>query len=273
MLFFHLLIHCYQINLPLVANRVIHLYYAGRPLEALQQEIQANIEAMTQLKQDQTKLVPLTILLLVKSFLGGNLRNEIDLKGVEKLAVESGNQNLRGQAITARLELNVFFQEWDDAANLLAETGDLRSVLAGLITMPRFTVLEALISIQKAKAATTPWLKKRKWKKKARKSIKLIGGWVKKGNVNLVHSLHLIVAEIAALEGKNEKAESNYISAITVASRNGFLQDRALSHELASAYFAGKRDEYWKDYHIECCQKCYSEWGATAKLEQLTNEG
>ena len=40
---------------------------------------------------------------------------------------------------------------------------------------------------------------------------------------------------------------------------------RALSHELASSHFDKKGDEYWRDYHLERCQNCYSDWGATAK--------
>ena len=92
----------------------------------------------------------------------------------------------------------------------------------------------------------------------------------KKGNVNLVHCLHLLEAEMAALENKCSKAEDSYKAAITVASTNGFIQDCALSHELTSAYFGRKGDHYWKDYHMEQCIERYSEWGAAAKVEQLS---
>ena len=99
--------------------------------------------------------------------------------------------------------------------------------------------------------------------------MKCIRGWIKKGNVNLVHYLHLLEAEYAALQGKCDKAESNYKSAVDVSSRDGFIQDCALSHELASAYFSSKGDMYWKNYHMEQCKECYSEWGAIAKVESF----
>ena len=86
----------------------------------------------------------------------------------------------------------------------------------------------------------------------------------------LFNSLLLLEAELAALDNKPQKAESSYKAAITVASRSGFLQDRALSHELASVYFAGEGDDYWKDYHMQQCLACYSDWGAVAKVQQLS---
>ena len=208
------------------------------------------------------------MMLLVKKLMG--VTSDLDMKDIIEDATESGDQLYRAQSFTNLLELKVFFQQWNDATNLLAEAGDLRQVFPGVFTWSRFTFLEGLISIQSAQAAAIPWLNKRKWKKKAVKSMKIIRGQVKKGNVNLVHYLHLLEAEIAALENKSGKAEDSYKAAITVASTNGFIQDCALSHELTSAYFASKGDHYWKDYHMEKCIERYSEWGATAKVEQLS---
>lgn len=252
-----------------VLIRVFHLYYAGRPLGGLLNEIQTFIHAMKQMNQIQAKLLSLPYLLIVKKLAGSDIEeSEMSLEGIQKLAEETGNITLRAQSFMGRLELHVFFQQWEDAANVLVEAGDLRPVLTGFFAMARFTYLEGLVSIQAAKTATS-CLKKRRWKKRAAKAMKFIRAWVMKGNINLVHSLHLLEAELAALDGKKEKAEGSYKAAITVASGNGFLQDRALSHELASIYFGSKGDHYWRDYHMERCRECYSEWGATAKVEQL----
>ena len=207
----------------------------------------------------------------MKEFAGTDIEeSEMSLKDIEKLVVERGNQYLRAFTFVTRLELDIFFQKWDDAVSLLVEAGNLRSSLPGSFVGARFTFLEALISIKAAQSKNESWLKKRRGKNKALKAMKLIRGWVKKGNVNLVHSLHLLEAELAALDKKPQKAENSYKAAITVASTNGFLQDRALSHEVASIYFAGKGDDYWKDYHMQQCLASYSEWGAAAKVRQLS---
>ena len=115
-------------------------------------------------------------------------------------------------------------------------------------------------------------MKKRKLKKRALKSVKILRGWAKKGNVNVVHYVHLVEAQLAALEGKNNKAEEKYKSAIATATRNGFIQDRALSHELASEYFAATTNDYWKDYHLDNAIKSYTDWGASVKVTQLESK-
>ena len=129
----------------------------------------------------------------------------------------------------------------------------------------RFTFFESLIYF-KASQTATGWLQRRKFKRKARKSMALISIWLKKGNPNVVHSLHLLAAERHALEGNASKAEEGYKAAIAVSSKNGFLQDRALAHNLARAYYAAKGDDYWTNYHLECAEKSYSDWGARVKL-------
>ena len=63
--------------------------------------------------------------------------------------------------------------------------------------------------------------------------MKLLRVWLKKGpNPNLVHSMHLLEAEKAALQGKKAEAEYNFKRAISVATKNGFLHDKALAHDL-----------------------------------------
>jgi hypothetical protein len=59
----------------------------------------------------------------------------------------------------------------------------------------------------------------------------------------------------------NKKAKESFNAAIAASRKNGFLQDRALAHELASAYFKAQGDEYWENHHIE--------WGCCEKVEQL----
>jgi len=107
---------------------------------------------------------------------------------------------------------------------------------------------------------------------KAMKEMRTIRKWVKRGNPNVVHSLHLLEAELAALNGKNNKAEQHFKSAIDTAEKNRFLQDQALSNEMASTYYKRRRDESNRDYHLKQAIECYSRWGATAtaKADQLS---
>eukprot|EP00574_Skeletonema_japonicum_P009811 CAMPEP_0201714974 /NCGR_PEP_ID=MMETSP0593-20130828/1239_1 /ASSEMBLY_ACC=CAM_ASM_000672 /TAXON_ID=267983 /ORGANISM="Skeletonema japonicum, Strain CCMP2506" /LENGTH=110 /DNA_ID=CAMNT_0048204315 /DNA_START=3 /DNA_END=335 /DNA_ORIENTATION=+ len=108
-------------------------------------------------------------------------------------------------------------------------------------------------------------------KKSAHKTIQIIRGWAKKGNVNVVHYLYILEAELAVLNGKNDKAKDKFKAAITTSSRNGFLHDRALAHELASLYFKAQGDDNWGNYQHERARACYEEWGCTEKVKRLSS--
>ena len=152
----------------------------------------------------------------------------------------------------------------------LSCVGKLSKLLLGTFATVRFQVLEGLVYLKAAQASKARRVK-RKYKKKAAKSMKLIGKWLKGGNVNVVHALHLLSAEEAALKGNKTKADEQFKLAIKVAAKNGFLQDRGLAHELAGRYHADQGDEYWTRYHLEQAGRSYSDWGATAKRVQVAS--
>ena len=106
-------------------------------------------------------------------------------------------------------------------------------------------------------------------KKSANKTIRIIRGWAKNGNVNVVHHLYILEAELAVLNRKIKKAKEKFNDAIVTSSRNGFLQDRALAHELAGAFFKAQGDDNWEKYHIDRSIACYQEWGCSEKVKRL----
>ena len=90
------------------------------------------------------------------------------------------------------------------------------------------------------------------------------------GNVNLVNLLHLLEAELAVLNEDHNAAEESFKvkAAQSTASKHGFLQYKALSHELASLYYASRGDTYWEEYNLDRAIEAYSDWQAPAKVEE-----
>ena len=97
---------------------------------------------------------------------------------------------------------------------------------------------------------------------------------MKSGNANVVHTLHLLSAEHAVLEGNKSAAEEQFKLAISVAARSGFLQDKGLAHahEFSGRYYEAKGGTYWARYHFECAEKSFAHWGAIAKVKQLREQ-
>jgi len=223
---------------------------------------------MTQLKQDARVLHIVALLTTVKKLRGLDVEaGEEKMDSLSAIAASTHDLNLAAFISLIKLEVFVFFQQWEEALDLVRKAGNNRLVLSSTFSSVRYTFLEALTYLKATQSASG--LKKRQMKKCALKTIQLIRGWAKNGNVNVVHYLHILEAELAVLRGKNKKAKESFNAAIVVSRKNGFLQDRALAHELASAYFKAQGDEYWRNHHIECSKTCYQEWGCGEKVEQL----
>eukprot|EP00984_Skeletonema_dohrnii_P034357 scaffold33538_cov179-Skeletonema_dohrnii-CCMP3373.AAC.2 len=247
-----------------LGGRSYNLFYVGRALDSIQKELEATVQVMTQLKQDESKLQIINLLTTVKKLRG------IDVEAGDKIldsmlttAASTGDVTLSSLVNVMKLEVFVFYQEWKEAIDLVQTAGNVRLFHSSTPTSVRYTFLEALTYVKAAQSASG-W-KKRQMKKCAHKTLHLIRGWAKNGNVNVVHHLFILEAELAVLDGKNKKAKESFSAAITTSSRNGFLHDRALAHELASAHFRAQGDDYWGNYHIECSKRCYQEWGCNKK--------
>jgi len=199
-----------------------------------------------------------------------------------QVAAKADNQSLCGYIYAGHMEIKVIFGEWEGALKLAGQAGSKpRAALVATFTGIRFTFLVALIYVKAAQLIKTDTITRSKCKMKAMKEIRTIRKWVKRGNPNVVHSLHLLEAELASLNGKHTKAEQHFKYAIDTAEKNGFLQDQALSNEMASSYYKRRGDEPIRkrppsagsnrDYHLKQAIECYSRWGATAKARELSD--
>mmetsp|Transcript_28908 Transcript_28908/g.68879 ORF Transcript_28908/g.68879 Transcript_28908/m.68879 type:complete len:719 (+) Transcript_28908:357-2513(+) len=259
---------------------VAHRFHSGLPLcpDTLPDMIDQSVGLQNDSKSEsggtlKAGMFIVKVYLLVSKVLVGTSSDEGEVStAFDSLlwaAKKMSNQTLRGHIYTGQLELKVFFGDFKSALELLIEAGDVRSGFFATFTGLRFTFLAALTYLKSAQSCDTR--ERRRWKKKGLKSLKLIRGWVKKENVNLEHSLLILDAELAVLERKRSAyIEDRYKSAIQTAKVNGFLQDQALSNELASLYFAGQGDVTRRGSYMKHAIDCYSEWGALAKVDQLT---
>jgi predicted ATPase/signal transduction histidine kinase/GAF domain-containing protein/CheY-like chemotaxis protein len=79
----------------------------------------------------------------------------------------------------------------------------------------------------------------------------------------------LVSAEIARIEGRDLDAMRIYDQAIRSANDNGFVQNEALSHELAARFYATRGFETIARAYLRNARDCYARWGADGKVRQL----
>jgi len=251
--------------------RSYRIYFMGKPLASIQNELEATVQVMTQLKQDSARLRILILLTTVKRLRGGlDAEAGADDKIMDSMLATAADTHNTLSAFVNLMKLEVFvlFQEWEEAIDLVQKAGNVRLLLPSSFNSVRYTFLEALTYLKAAQSSASG-SKKKQMEKCGQKTIQIIRGWVKNGNVNVVHYLQILDAELAVLHGQNKKAKESFNAAIAASRRIGFLQDRALAHELASAYFKAQGDDYWRNYHIECSRACYQEWGCGEKVKKL----
>ena len=97
--------------------------------------------------------------------------------------------------------------------------------------------------------------------------------WAGHSPSNFQHKWELIEAQKQYhINGDFWSASTHYDRAIALAQENQYLQDEALSNELAARfYFQHQREKLGRSYLIEAYY-AYARWGAKAKVEQLERE-
>ena len=250
-----------------VGLRLAHLFYSGCPLcdSAVADTIALHVD--NQHRHWFTELYLQIYFIAIKKLQGLESEDgERDFDDIiEEANINFDSRTLNRGVFAIQLELHVLLGEWDQAEQIVLADGDAK--VTGPFTGVRCTFLKCLVCLKAAQSSSgiTSW----KWKRRALKSYKLIRGWEKAKSGNITHALHLLNAELAVLELNYNRAQSDYKSAVAVAATNGFLQDQALANELASGYFERRGLDCSRDRHLEAAIKCYSEWGAAAKVRLI----
>src|SRR5258706_12764045 len=79
----------------------------------------------------------------------------------------------------------------------------------------------------------------------------------------------LVSAEIARLEGRDADAMRLYEEAIQLARENGFVQNKAVAHELAAGFYLARGSMTAGRTHLGEARGCFARWGADGKVRQL----
>ncbi|MEA5621564.1 AAA family ATPase [Nostoc sp. UHCC 0251] len=98
---------------------------------------------------------------------------------------------------------------------------------------------------------------------------KLMHYWAGYAPVNFQHKYDLVEAETARVMGDKLKAMEYYDRAISLAKANGYIQEEALSNELAAKFYLGWGKEKVAQAYMQQAYYCYARWGAKAKVEDL----
>ncbi|MGF6604037.1 PAS domain S-box-containing protein [Paraburkholderia sp. GAS448] len=93
--------------------------------------------------------------------------------------------------------------------------------------------------------------------------------WAENCPQNFEDRAALVGAEIARIEGRLPEAMDLYERAIRAARSNGFVQNEALSYELAARCYAARGLEEFAHLYLGNARRAWLRWGAFGKVRQL----
>jgi hypothetical protein len=116
--------------------------------------------------------------------------------------------------------------------------------------------------------------KKSVYKKYAKQMFSKIKAYIRKGNPNVWHYRYALAAEMQVLDhGKAQLAGPKFESAISFATRGGFIHDAALINERYGRFLLRRlKDKEKGMYHLDKSLQLYSEWGSQQKADMLHAE-
>lgn len=166
-----------------------------------------------------------------------------------------------------KMIISYLFGQYDEALKDFKEAEKYLDGVIGTYCVPVYYFYGALIHLKLL--SNTKGMGIIIQKMKIRSYIKKIKSFYKDAPENNSHKYFLVKAEQARVDGRIKQAEEYYCESIKRAGENGFIQEEALSNELAAEFFKSLgMYEDSQNYTLNAVY-CYSKWGCTSKAEQL----
>jgi tetratricopeptide (TPR) repeat protein len=176
-----------------------------------------------------------------------------------KTVLETGNIMLEVWLYSLKMQLMYLLGDYHQALEFAKKAKEyVVKIYQGEPLVPRHTFFSGLVWIEKGNA------------RQGKKILKKMKKWVQNGNVNCLHQVQHLEAELAHLRGEKDVAKQMYNASILSAGKGSFINDKALAHERAGLFHLKSDDDtYWAAYHFNCSIEAYQNWSATIKVRQL----
>ncbi|WP_118166961.1 AAA family ATPase [Nostoc sphaeroides] len=252
-----------------------HLFLIGETLDAVEERQTKYINLLLKLKQkhcvDYAQVWrQVTLNLLGRSshqyYLTG-----VDFDETEMLSHLHNTHNHQSlfAIYLAKIAILYTFDQYEQAATNAEKATEYMDGAFGLLLVVGHNFYYSLCLLAKYSSCDRQQDQQEFWLNQVVSNQKLMHYWAGYAPVNFQHKYDLVEAEIARVMGDKLKAMEYYDRAITLAKANGYIQEEALSNELAAKFYLGWDKEKVAQAYMQEAYYCYARWGAKAKVEDL----
>ncbi len=252
---------------------VMSLLVVGDPLAQAQIEAEKGIEFAKKARVGLAADLIASDLQLIRNLRG--LTNEFGSFNDDKFDEIAFERHLASNPALKDAE----FLYWTSKAEARFFAGDYASAADASMKVrqqqPRVIVLEpAFFHFYSALSHAASWDsslpdKQRDHFEALRASHRQLIVWSEHCPDNFENRAALVSAEVARIEGRMVEAESFYENAIRSAHANGFVQNEAVSYEVAARFYAARGFDKIANAYLREARYCYQRWGADGKVRQL----
>ncbi|MBD2528132.1 AAA family ATPase [Nostoc flagelliforme FACHB-838] len=252
-----------------------HLFLMGETLDAVEERQTKYINLLLKLKQkhcvDYAQVWrQITLNLLGRSshqyYLTG-----VDFDETEMLPHLHNTHNHQSlfAIYLAKTAILYTFDQYEQAASNAEKATEYMDGAFGLLLVVAHNFYYSLCLLAKYSSCDRQQDQQESWLNQVASNQKLMHYWASYAPVNFQHKYDLVEAETARVMGDKLKAMEHYDRAISLAKANGYIQEEALSNELAAKFYLAWDKEKVAQAYMQEAYYCYARWGAKAKIEDL----
>ncbi|MDZ8261443.1 AAA family ATPase [Nostoc sp. ChiQUE01b] len=250
-----------------------HGYLMGQELAELEKQMGDYAEVYSNFRQEKPQTYinsfrQAILNLLEKSTDPSYLSGAVyDAQTIRPLQEQAGDRTGLSFSYANELILCYLFENYTKASEAAIQAITYLDGVTSAAIVPTVYFYQALTQLILYPTATAT--EQKQILKKVTSHQKKLKKWAHHAPMNHQHKFYLVEAERQRILLQKNKAMQLYDRAISLAKENAYIQEEALSNELAAKFYLDWGKEKIAQVYMQEAYYCYARWGAKAKIEDL----
>ncbi|MEH2412364.1 trifunctional serine/threonine-protein kinase/ATP-binding protein/sensor histidine kinase [Nostoc sp.] len=253
--------------------RSFHGYFIGQELAELEKQMGDYAEVYSNFRQEKPLMYTNSFRQAILNLLGESTNPSYlsgavyDAQTIRPLQEQAGDRTGLCFSYANELILCYLFKNYTGASEAAINAITYLDGVTSAAVVPIVYFYQALTQLILYPTATA--IKQKQILKKVTSHQKKLKKWAHHAPMNHQHKFYLVEAEWHRILLQKNKAMELYDRAISLAKENEYIQEEALSNELAAKFYLDWGKEKIAQVYMQEAYYCYARWGAKAKTEDL----
>ena len=248
-------------------------FFVGQQLTQLERDIAIYTDAIQNISQEtalnNTKICWQAVLNML-----GKASNRFQLKGEaydeEKMLLlhqQTNDQLAIHYLFLHKMVLYYEFEDYPEALKTIPQIESSFGASVGQLTVVIFYLYDSLVRV--AVYSKVSQSEQQGILDRVQANQEKMRNWAEHAPMNFLHKFYLVEAERHRVLGEKVEAMEMYDRAIALAKENEYINEEALTHELAAKFYMSWGKEAIAQLYMQKAHYAYQVWGAQRKVDDL----